>query len=189
MDVALRQPLWLALSDLFLDTDVRLNYPHIARAIAQSPFSDLELQSIFQNEVAPIVEQNLFDIVGDWAGFPDDWLFAEITRRGSAPYQLRSDVLKHFHAVLALAQHVRGLSPVDLEVRLQIWHLLADLYLYREPPLPPGLPPDAEAIFRQEIQLAYGPSALAYQHHNPDLYPTLAEVELNWSARGAVRLS
>ncbi len=189
MDVALRQPLWLAFSDLFLDTDVRLNYPHIARAIAQSPFANPELQSIFQNEVAPIVEQNLFDIAGDWAGFPDDWLFAEITRRGSAPYQLRSDVLKHFHAVVALAQHVRGLSPENLEVRLKTWRILANLYLYREPPLPPGLPPDAEAIFRQEIQPAYGPSALAYQRHNPDLYPTLAEVQLNWSAWAALRLS
>ncbi len=68
--------------------------------------------------VAPIVEPNLFSIADDWAGFPDDWLFSQITRRGSASYQLRSDVLQEF-------QTVPGLSPQYLESRLNTWHLLA----------------------------------------------------------------
>jgi len=181
MDVSLRQPLWLALSDLFLDTDVRLNYPSTARAIAQSPYSGVELEAIFRNEVAPIVESNLFEIAGDWAGFPDDWLFAAILQRGAQPYKLRSNVGQHFAAVLTLARPLRGLSPEAMQVRLGAWRILANLYLFREPALPPSLPSDAEAIFRQEIQPAYSSSALSFQRHNPGLYPTLAEVELNWS--------
>jgi hypothetical protein len=181
MDLSIRQPVWLALSDLFLDTDVRLNYPSTACALAQSPYSDPELQVIFRDEVAPIVEPNLFEIAGDWAGFPEDWLFASILQRGAQPYRLRSDAGQHLDAVLALAQPLRRLTPEAVEARLNTWRILANLYLYRTPALPPSLPPDAEAILRQEIQPAYSPSAVAYQRHNADVYPTLAEVELNWS--------
>lgn len=188
MDLSIRQPVWLALSDLFLDTDVRLNYPSTARALAQSPYSDPELQVIFRDEVAPIVEPNLVEIAGDWAGFPEDWLFATILKRGPQPYRLRSDAGKHLDAVLALAHPLRRLSPEAIEARLNTWRVLANLYLYRTPTLPSNLAPDAGTIFRQEIQPAYCPTAAAYQRHQPAIYPSSEEVEQNWAAWAAVLL-
>ena len=62
--IAERRDVWIALSDLFLDTDVRLSYPYIARVLAASPYSTNELALIFQNEVAPAVESNLFEVAG-----------------------------------------------------------------------------------------------------------------------------
>ena len=57
--IAIRRPLWIAMSDLFLDTDVSLFYEHVARVCADSPFTLEELDDIFQKEVAPVVGPNL----------------------------------------------------------------------------------------------------------------------------------
>lgn len=184
-----RHPVWLALSDLFLDTDSRLSFPYIARALAESPFSDDELEAIFQNEVAPAVEFNLFDIAGEWAGFDEAWLIAEITKRPPKPYKLRTPDTHHeLQAVLGLAHHLRRL-PVDARPqRIEAWHLLAKLYLNRTCPPPPELAAfalsatDLNAIFRLEIEPAYRPFAASYQRHAPSLYPSPDEVEANWSA-------
>lgn len=40
-------PVWIALSDLLLDTDTRLSFPYIARTLAESPHSDHEIEAIF----------------------------------------------------------------------------------------------------------------------------------------------
>ena len=70
--IAARRAVWIAQTDLFLDTDVRLHYAHLAYVAANSPFSLAELESIFRDEVAPVFEYNLMDIAGEWAMFADD---------------------------------------------------------------------------------------------------------------------
>ncbi|GGZ31055.1 hypothetical protein C8J23_11374 [Shewanella chilikensis] len=74
----IRQAVWSALSDLFLDTDVTLHYPGIIRVCALSPYSLKELEHILYREVAPVCGPNLFDVCGEWAGFDEQWLKEQI---------------------------------------------------------------------------------------------------------------
>jgi hypothetical protein len=78
-EVTKRRHLWLALSELFLDTETRRSFPWIIRVALESGYSWDQIESIFWNEVAPAVSHNLFDVAGDWAGFPEEWLVDEIT--------------------------------------------------------------------------------------------------------------
>lgn len=183
-----RHPVWLALSDLFLDTDTRLSFPYIARTLAASPFSDDELEAIFQNEVAPAVEFNLFDIAGEWAGFDETWLIAAITNRPPKPHKLRIPETHHqLQAVLGLAHHLRRLPNDAHPTRLEAWNLLAKLYLNRHCPPPTELaslplsPAELTAIFRLEIEPAYRPFAADYRRHSPGQYPSPEEVAANWA--------
>lgn len=83
-DLPRRRPVWLALSDLFLDTDVTLLQAANARLLAASPYSLEELDTILREEVYPACAFNLREVAGEWAGFDADWLERRI-RRGGAP--------------------------------------------------------------------------------------------------------
>lgn len=65
-----RQDVWYEMSDLFLDTefDERAR-SHMANRLAMSPFSIIELQTIMEDEVAPILHVNLLCVAGQWGMF------------------------------------------------------------------------------------------------------------------------
>lgn len=72
---ASRLPLWLAMSDLFLDTETQpYIYPHIAREIIAAGLSLADAEAVFWNEVYPALWTNLLSITGVWDGFDPDWL-------------------------------------------------------------------------------------------------------------------
>lgn len=59
-DLEVRLPVWMALSELFLDTTFKLGeLKFIAQRLAQSPFPLEEVEGIFLYEVAPVLHQNL----------------------------------------------------------------------------------------------------------------------------------
>ncbi len=92
-EIKFRKPVWIALSDLFLDTDVSLNYKYIVRACSESKYSTDELKEILENEVAPVVSINLWNVTGEWLGFDEKWLVESICKnikKGS----IITDVLK-----------------------------------------------------------------------------------------------
>lgn len=75
-----RLPLWRALSDLFLDTELQdYDYKHIAKVVLESKFNPMEVQYILWNEVFPALAGNLRIATGEWSGFADDWLQQRIT--------------------------------------------------------------------------------------------------------------
>lgn len=78
-----RIPIWRALSDLYLDTDVSLFYSDIAETLAASPFTLDALRDILIEDVHPALYGNLLIVAGEWAGFEDEWLLPRIaeTRR------------------------------------------------------------------------------------------------------------
>ncbi|UGQ48711.1 DUF7079 family protein [Massilia endophytica] len=80
-DVENRRPVWEALSDMFLDTDVSLFREARVEKLAASPYSIGELESILVNEVYPVCAGNLLSIAGEWAGFDEGWLQERILRR------------------------------------------------------------------------------------------------------------
>ncbi|SOD54994.1 DUF7079 family protein [Pseudoxanthomonas wuyuanensis] len=80
-----RRPVWQALSDLYLDTDVDALHARVARVLAQSPYSLDVLWRILRDEVHPALRYNLSGVAGEWAGFDPGWLADRIVRRLARP--------------------------------------------------------------------------------------------------------
>ena len=77
-----RRPVWEALSDLYLDTELQSSdLDRISKVLACSPYSETELIEILAYEVHPVCKWNLMSIAGEWAGFDPDWLRDRITPR------------------------------------------------------------------------------------------------------------
>jgi hypothetical protein len=77
-----RFPVWEALSEFFLDTELDgRDYDRIAKILAASSYSLDELKGILYFEVYPACVPNLFDVAGEWAGFSPDWIMKHIAPR------------------------------------------------------------------------------------------------------------
>jgi len=78
-DEARRRPVWVALADIYLDTELQeADFRHIAAMCAASGFSWSEIQQINYNEVAPALWFNTQDIAGEWTGWEEEWLVERI---------------------------------------------------------------------------------------------------------------
>lgn len=76
-----RRPLWMALSELWLDTELSdADLERIARTMADSGLIIEELRQVYLVEVAPVVSPNLLTVTGEWDGFDEEWLCARIVR-------------------------------------------------------------------------------------------------------------
>lgn len=81
-EVARRRPVWLAISDLWLDTELQdSQLGWMARVLDESGYDLPTLQGIMEDEVAPVVFRNLVCVAGVWDGFDEDWLFERIETR------------------------------------------------------------------------------------------------------------
>lgn len=80
-EIATRRPVWIALSELFLDTGVEAALPDIARILAASPYPLEELRRILDDEVAPVLQGNLLTTAGEWVGFDENWLVQQVSTR------------------------------------------------------------------------------------------------------------
>lgn len=73
------EPVWVALSELWLDTEIAdRDLDRIARVVAESDFDLATLRAIYLIEVAPVVSRNLLCMAGIWTGFDERWLCAAI---------------------------------------------------------------------------------------------------------------
>jgi hypothetical protein len=76
-----RQPIWIALSDFYLDTELQANdFKQIASKIKESQYSLEEVKAINKTEVFPVLYANLLSVAGVWSGFEEQWLLAEIIK-------------------------------------------------------------------------------------------------------------
>ncbi|MCL4853081.1 MAG: hypothetical protein KJZ78_17110 [Bryobacteraceae bacterium] len=77
-----RMPVWEALSEFFLDTELReTDYRRIAGVLADSPYSERELWEILRFEVYPPCHFNLLCVAGEWALFGEDFLMQKVAPR------------------------------------------------------------------------------------------------------------
>ena len=77
--LSLRKPLWSALSDLFLDTELQdADLSYIALKMKESSYSLDEITDILMTEVFPVCISNLNPVAGIWEGFEGESLFREI---------------------------------------------------------------------------------------------------------------
>ena len=54
-----RHRVWVAMANLFLESNVPLWYPLVAREFAESPFSMTELETKLKEEVAPAYQHTI----------------------------------------------------------------------------------------------------------------------------------
>ena len=87
-DLATRRPVWEALSDMFLDTDVSLTRTWRIQRLAESPYAVSELEHILVEEIYPVCKYNLLSIASEWSGFDPEWLERKILRRRASPFRL-----------------------------------------------------------------------------------------------------
>lgn len=98
-DLIALEPVWEALSDMFLDTDTSLSLDWRARQLAESPYSLEELESILAYEVFPVCIHNLMVVTGEWEFFDPLWLWEKILRRvGARRWMPRALQLGHWFA-------------------------------------------------------------------------------------------
>jgi len=75
-----RKPVWIALSDFYLDTEPQdYNFQYIAKIIQESLYTFEEIKIINMYEVFPVLQPNLLQPAGEWAGFNEKRLIEAIT--------------------------------------------------------------------------------------------------------------
>ena len=85
-DIQLRRPVWRALSELWLDTELTEDdIRHIAGVMVDSGYTLGELRVICDSEIAPVVYKNLLTPVGVWSGFDEEWLSQQIIKELDKP--------------------------------------------------------------------------------------------------------
>jgi hypothetical protein len=187
-EIAHRRAVWIAFADLFLDTDVRISYPYIARTLAESPYSVEELRAILDREVTPTVESNLLNVAGEWAGFNEETIVQEIANRIGKTHRLPSlvNMDREWEAVERLARLLRTLPAGVILRRTTAWDLLMPLIRNRRAKIAdPSLLkefslPDLEAFFRQDLWPVLIDDARRLARMDPEIYPDEREIESNW---------
>lgn len=116
-----REGVWLALSELWLDTELQaFQHSHIAEVMRASGLPLEELEAILLYEVAPAVWQNAHGVAGVWTGFDPDWLFGVCRgnrqKREKRWYRLRCRLLRRvmLGPVKEDWQKVKDRLPEDL---------------------------------------------------------------------------
>ena len=94
-ELARRKPVWLALSELWLDTELtEVDINHIATKMVESGYSLAELRVICDSEIAPVVYSNLRSPAGVWDGFDEHWLFEQIIAEMNKPKRWQNAFLQ-----------------------------------------------------------------------------------------------
>lgn len=76
-----KKKLWIALSNLFLDTELDdTAFCHIAGKIEESQLPLGEVTRILMEEVLPVCIPNLKCVAGEWSGFDEKWLIDSIIK-------------------------------------------------------------------------------------------------------------
>ncbi|MFS4493690.1 hypothetical protein [Maribacter sp. 2308TA10-17] len=77
-----RRPIWIALSDLYIDNELQdYDFKYISQKIKASPYSLEQIKQIDKEEVFPVLHTNLLTVAGIWTGFQEEWLITEIMRK------------------------------------------------------------------------------------------------------------
>jgi hypothetical protein len=79
-----RRAAWIALADQFLDTETRYLIPSAALRCVEAGLAR-EARDIWRHEVFPVVGHNLFEVAGEWALWPEEWLVDQITAQRDRP--------------------------------------------------------------------------------------------------------
>ena len=77
-----RERLWIAMSDLWLDTDLdESQLTSIAQVVREVRPTEAQLDEIFALELAPFLGWNNLSVAGVWSGFDPEWVCSEARRQ------------------------------------------------------------------------------------------------------------
>lgn len=100
-DLERRRPVWEAMSELFLDTELDAkDRQRIADVLASSGYADEELDRILWQELCPVLEVNLRNPAGEWTGFDMQHVEERILSRPSG-------ALRRWRSYLAVGRIVK----------------------------------------------------------------------------------
>lgn len=152
-EITRRQPVWQALSDLFLDTEVRWWVPRAAKVLVDSGYPVPVLEAIWRREVTPEFGANLLSVAGEWAGFDIDVTsLARRAGRSGRPASLWDRMgrwrWRHverlneplWQAVLQLRSHLMDHDEQSAEMHTRLWADFA--HVWTEPSLSAVLMPE-----------------------------------------------
>ncbi|MEO1220470.1 MAG: hypothetical protein AAFY42_03850 [Pseudomonadota bacterium] len=110
-EISRRLPLWIALSDTLLDTELSEGrYRQIAHVIAKSGFSPDEALMIFREDVVPAFAINLLSTAGEWTGWPDDYVRERVleARKSRVSRALLTRIFRRYfeHEWLRICEHL-----------------------------------------------------------------------------------
>jgi hypothetical protein len=84
-----RRPVWEAMSEFFLDTELdSADHNRIAQILIESGYSMDQLERILWRELCPVLGANLLPVAGEWKGFNMQSVEQQILQRPSG--RLRS---------------------------------------------------------------------------------------------------
>ena len=180
-----RKPVWIAMSDLFLDTDVRIHFAFAALNLAGSRYTIEQLETIFTQEVAPALGGNLLVVAGEWAGFDSDWVVEQVrSSLGSLrPLRLFDIARGDWRALATLIVALRKLPVEERRRRVTLWECLSKVFLDRNPhiTLEDATPELLDRVWRGEMWPSYGSLAADYHKHSPTRNPSPQEIEQAWT--------
>lgn len=84
-----RKKIWIELSEFYLDTELASeDFDRISNTFLKSELES-DIKKIDLIEVFPLLQPNLLSVAGVWAGFDEEWLLSECTKR----YNRRKNIL------------------------------------------------------------------------------------------------
>lgn len=193
---AAREELWIALADLFLDTETRWFLPDAAQVAVRHGFSWEQVSSILDYELTPVVGPNLLDVAGEWAGFDRGWLLPALRQAQAGGHGLGARIkafsgrranARLYDALRQLMEYLGGVPAADLPEESRRLRNLARLVLepvwtscsgfwswVRELGLG-STPEQVQTSFHHGIAPVYGP-LLVY-----DGDATVEQMQENWA--------
>ncbi|MEJ5051142.1 hypothetical protein WH221_15030 [Chryseobacterium culicis] len=111
-----RKLVWLALSDLYLDTELQeWQFQYITGIFLKSPFNLEMIKKIDQYEVFPVLFSNLLNPAGEWAGFEEKRLVKNIMTW--MEFRSKLDILA-----------IKCIYPIYESVNRDYWKRLEEIY-------------------------------------------------------------
>lgn len=161
-----RRAVWVALADQFLDTETRYLIPSAALRCVEAGL-ELEAADIWRHEVFPVVGHNLFEVAGEWACWPEEWLVEQIAAQRCRPRCLANPVQRACARICCRAYEERW-NAIDRCIRLlerapqrrQIaddLEFLARVYFDFCPPSCPHMWADRTSELRRLYEVAFLP--------------------------------
>jgi hypothetical protein len=187
---AARIKVWVAFANHFLDTETRQDVPLAALTAVEGGFTIEEARAMWRFEVAPVVGPNLLSVLGEWAGWNEEWLVSRCSeamgRRPERPETLAAIAYRFLldgdETWTAIERCMRALLAIPADARRGLAQDLCGLanhYFDFDPrPLPVDDPARLEELrrhFEETFLPTFRPLVSRMAGESPELFAERVE--------------